>query len=123
VSTSRLHDGLGRLTRETNPLGVFEYSYVGTSRRLQTVSYPNGQDVAYAYYPAADDRQLQELHNRGIGGVTLSRFAYAHDDNGAISAWTQEVGGSSATRFDLGYDFANQLAAAALRTTIPHRRS
>jgi YD repeat-containing protein len=41
------YDTLGRVDREENALGTFTYTYDGVTRRLATVTYPNGQTSTY----------------------------------------------------------------------------
>ena len=107
---TRVFDSLGRLSSETNALGAFTYAYVGTTNRLDTVTYPNGQSTAYAYHPVQNDRRLQEIHHRLPGGATLSKFNYTYDSAQHVKLWTQQLGTNPAKAYDLGYDATDQLA-------------
>src|SRR4030095_3950154 len=42
------YDGLGRPSRQANPLGTFGYTYDGMTSRVSAVSYPNGQTTSYS---------------------------------------------------------------------------
>ena len=74
VPLTLTYDPLGRVEREVNALGTFDYTFDGVSGRLTTVTYPNNQTSAYTYYPAAQDHRLQMIHHRYPNGATLSRF-------------------------------------------------
>jgi hypothetical protein len=43
-----------------NPLGAFDYTYVGVTRRLAGMAGPNGLAAAFSYLPNGQDRRLQE---------------------------------------------------------------
>jgi YD repeat-containing protein len=117
VGTTYAYDALGRLTILGDPLGSFTRAYVGTTSRLASLTYPNGQQSTYAYHPNSGDKRLQEIHHRvSAGGTTLSRFSYTYDAIGNIKTWTQQYGAATNT-YDLGYDLADQLASAVYRDT------
>ncbi len=40
-------DSLGRLSSDANKLGTFNYSYIGVTNRLQTLTYPGGTTANY----------------------------------------------------------------------------
>jgi RHS repeat-associated protein len=119
VAESVVLDTLGRLQSVTNPLGSFNYSYVGVTDRLQTLSYPNGQTTEVSYFGANDDHRLQQILHKKAGGALLSRHAYTYEPSGNIKTWTQETDVSAAKTYDFEYDRADQLTAATLRTTDP----
>jgi RHS repeat-associated protein len=112
-------DALGRLTTLTNPLGNFTYAYDGVTRRPLSVTYPNGQQTTYAYFGNLGDRRLQEIWNKKPGGATLSKFDYTYDTAGNILTWRQQNEASPAQVYELGYDDADQLTAAILKSTDP----
>jgi RHS repeat-associated protein len=117
VGTTYAYDALGRLTILGDPLGSFTRAYVGTTSRLASLTYPNGQQSTYAYHPNSGDKRLQEIHHRvSAGGTTLSRFSDTYDAIGNIKTWTQQYGAATNT-YDLGYDLADQLASAVYRDT------
>jgi RHS repeat-associated protein len=120
VTSTWSYDVLHRLSSQGDPIGTFTYAYVGTTSRLQTLTYPNGQTSAYAYFPNSGDRRLQEIHHKtSAAGATLSRFTYAYDAAGNIKTWTQQYGAAAANAYDFAYDPADQLATALYRTTDP----
>jgi RHS repeat-associated protein len=112
-------DNLGRLTTLTNPLGAFVYTYEGVTGRPSSVSYPNGQQTTYAYLDNLGDHRLQEIHNRRPGGATLSKFNYTYDVAGNILTWKQQADSDPAKVYEFGYDQADQLTAAILKSTDP----
>jgi YD repeat-containing protein len=119
VAESVVFDTLGRLQSVTNPLGTFNYSYVGVTERLQSLSYPNGQTTELSYFPAGEDHRLQQILHRKPGGALLSRHAYTYEASGNIKTWTQETDVSAAKVYDFEYDQTDQLTAATLKTTDP----
>jgi RHS repeat-associated protein len=82
-------DAADRLTRLTNALGAFAHNWEAGSRRLSSVTYPNGQRSDYAYLDNAGDRLLQRIAHSLSGGAKLSEFTYAYDPAGRITQWTQ----------------------------------
>lgn len=127
-------DALGRVTQEGNALGTFGYAYDGTSGRVATVTYPNGQTSAYTYLPAAQDHRLQTIHHRLANTTTVSRFDpstalgvalslskgdYTYDAVGNLVTWQQQAGTAAPARWTYGYDRADQLTRAQQATTDP----
>ena len=112
-------DALGRPTQITNPLGNFTYAYDGVTERPLSVTYPNGQQTAYAYLNNLGDRRLQEIWNKKPGGATLSKFDYTYDAVGNILTWQQQTGSSADQVYQLGYDAADQLTSGILQSTDP----
>src|SRR4029077_2141418 len=92
ITSSRTYDSLGRISSVTNPLGVFAYGYVGVTSRLQNTSVPNGQSVAYSYFPNLGDKRLQTIQNNAVGSSILSKFDYTYDANGQITQLTRQLG-------------------------------
>ena len=116
---TQLFDSAGRLTSLTNALGSFSYTYDGVSGRPTTLTYPNGQTTTWAYYDNLGDHRLQEIHNKRPGGATLSKFNYTYDKVGNILTWQQQADSDPAKVYHLGYDHADQLTAAILKSTDP----
>jgi RHS repeat-associated protein len=124
-SQSRAFDTLGRLSSNTNKLGLFTYTYDGPTNRLLTLAYPGqgGTTAAtanYTYLDNSQDRRLQEIKNVTnvpSPGVLLSQFDYTYDDEGQIKTWTKNYPGMSPApqRYDLVYDNADQLTRAPLK--------
>jgi RHS repeat-associated protein len=121
VTTSWTYDALGRLTTLADPLGNFTYTYVGTTGRTNTVTYPNGQTTSYAYLPVNQDLRLQEIHHKKPGGTTLNKYDYTYDAVGDILTWAQQTDTNPAQTYTFEYDRADQLAAATLSAATPKR--
>jgi RHS repeat-associated protein len=110
------YDSLGRLSADANKLGTFNYSYVGVTNRLQTLTYPNGSTTNYTYFPNLQDKRLQQIKNQTSASVLLSQFDYTYDTRGQIQTWTKNYPGLNVPqRYDLGYDNADQLLTAPLK--------
>jgi RHS repeat-associated protein len=118
VSVTWTFDGLGRVTSEANVLGTFTYTYDGPTDRVATVTYPNGQTSAYAYFSNGGDRRLQTIHHRYPNSDTLSKFDYTYDAAGNILTWRQQAD-TSAVLWEYGYDRADQLLTAVKKSTDP----
>ena len=110
-------DALGRVTTEANVLGTFTYTYDGTTSRLATVAYPNGQTSTYSFLPAIQDHRLQTIHHKYPGGATLSKFDYTYDVVGNVSTWQQQADSDPAVSWTYGYDSADQLTSAIKQNT------
>lgn len=114
-TTSWTYDDMGRVSGVTNPLGSFIYAYVAPSygtARLDSVTYPNGQVTSYTWQGNSGDQRLQQIHNLTAGSATLSTFDYAYNAAGQITQWTQQADAATPTRYDFGYDNADQLKSA-----------
>jgi RHS repeat-associated protein len=110
------HDAIGRVTNVAGLLGGFAYAYDGATERLLSVDYPSGQRTEYAYHDNLRDRRLKEIHHRDASLATLSRFAYAYDVAGRITAWTQRLDAASPPRTNAwacAHDAAGQLTGVA----------
>ena len=110
------YDSLGRLSADANKLGTFNYSCVGVTDRLQTLTYPNGGTTSYTYFPNLQDKRLQAIKNQTSASVLLSQFDYTYDAEGELKTLTKNYPGlPTAQRYDLGYDNADQLLSAPLK--------
>jgi len=120
ASVSVAFDSLGRMTRASDAgFGTFDYSYSGTTLRLNGLVYPNGQTTTYSYLDNVGDRRLQEIHNKLAGGATLSRFSYTYDSMGDIRTWSQQMDGGPTKVYALGYDAVDQLTSAIISGLTP----
>jgi len=110
------YDSLGRMSADANKLGTFNYAYVGVTNRLQTLTYPNGSTVNYTYFDNLEDKHLKQIKNQTSASVLLSQFDYTYDDEGQIKTWTKNYPGlPTPQRYDLTYDYADQLTNAPLK--------
>lgn len=129
------YDALGRVISEVNNLcpqtpapTQFSYNYVGTTGRLASVDYPNGQRTLYDYWPAVtagqpgnSDFRLKQIANFGQGtdpATLLSRFDYTYDLAGNIATWGRKLGAAATEQtYTFGYDEADQLTRGILAET------
>lgn len=116
VASSMVYDALNRMTANNNALGTFNYSYVDQTKRLSSVTYPNGQKTTYTYFGKNDDFLVKQITNKTQGGTILSRFKYEYNNVDQITKWTQKTLGSE-KYFDLSYDQADELLAATQKKT------
>jgi YD repeat-containing protein len=113
------YDASGRISTVDNNLGLFDYTYLNptyVSSRIAQVEYPNGQVVNYDWDTNTGDFRLKQIENLSSTSAVLSKFNYTYNAVGNITQWKQQVGASAADRYDLGYDAADQLTAAVLKT-------
>jgi RHS repeat-associated protein len=113
------NDALGRLTTIGSSVGNFGYTYDGVSSRPLSLGYPNGQTTTHLYFGNAGDRRLQQIKHLAPGGATLTQFDYTYDALANIKSWRQQYGTSPAKLYELGYDSADQLTVATLKSTDP----
>ena len=121
-ATTYGYDSLGRLTQTTNALGAFTYTYVNQTGRLAGASYPNGQTVAYDYYPNVaatsgtgnGDQRLKQIAN-SRSGTLYSRFDYGYKVEGAINAWTKTLGTANPVDMGFTYDPIDRLTGATYK--------
>lgn len=112
-------DSLGRVVSETSLLGTFSVGYDGQTRRVATVTYPNGQTTSYTYWPHQQDRRPRTIHHKKADGSTLSRHDYVWDAVGNVTEWKQQAGESAPLVWEFAYDSADQLRRAVQRTIEP----
>jgi RHS repeat-associated protein len=121
-ATTYGYDSLGRLIQTTNALGAFTYSYVNQTGRLAGAIYPNGQTVAYDYYPNVaapsgtgnGDQRLKQIAN-SRSGTLYSRFDYGYKVDGAINAWTKTLGTANPVDMGFTYDPIDRLTGATYK--------
>src|SRR5579862_2910657 len=113
-SLSVAYDAIGRPTTVTNVLGAFTTSYVGNTRRIQSVAFPNGQTTQFSYLGNSGDKRLADISNYvgAIGSSILSKFDYTYDSLGDITQWTQQADSNAPTTWAYGYDQVSQLLNA-----------
>jgi RHS repeat-associated protein len=113
------YDVLGRIATQGGPLGNFSLTFDGTTTRPLTLSYPNGQTTHYTYFPNSNEHRLQEIRHLAPGGAILSKYNYTHDARSNVKTWTQQVGTSGAKVYEMGYDLADELTTATVKSTDP----
>jgi RHS repeat-associated protein len=121
VTTTWAYDALGRLTTLTDPIGSFTYGYAGTTGRVTSLGYPNGQTTSYAYLPVNQDLRVQTIQHKKPDASNLNRFDYTYDKVGNIATWAQQTDSGPAQTYTLEYDRADQLTAATLAAATPKR--
>lgn len=91
-ASSSTYDSLGRKGSNTNRLGAFNYSYVGVTGRLDSVTSATGPATSYTYFPNSADKRLQTINNTTASGTLLSKFDYVYDADGQITSLTRQLG-------------------------------
>lgn len=109
-----LFDDLSRVTRETNALGQFDYTFDGPTQRLATATAPNGMVSTFSYFPLPHDRVLQSITHTGPGNTPMSSFGYDYDVVGNITRWTQNRAPNIVTEWNLAMDASNQLTGVSV---------
>jgi RHS repeat-associated protein len=117
TGTEITYDALGRVSELEFPIGELDYTYVGHTGRVATVTYPNSQTSTYSYFNDQQDFRLQTIHHKNPSAATLSKFDYTYDDVGNILTWRQERAGSAAKIYTFAHDLADQLISAVLTDT------
>jgi len=85
-------------------------------------SYPNGQTVAYDYYPNVaattgtgnGDQRLKQIANSRSGSL-YSRFDYGYKVDGAINSWTKTLGPANPVEMAFSYDPIDRLTGATYK--------
>ncbi len=112
IGETRSFDSLGRLKTSVNPLGVFNYTYVGATNRIDTVAYPNRMVCRYNYYSLAGDFRLKDIIYTLPGNTQVSRHSYEYSVGGNVIRWTQVISQAGLNRsWRCGYDDADQLTS------------
>ena len=75
--TSYGYDALSRLQSITSAAGTFNYSYVGNTQLLQSLSMPNGTQTGYSYDGLERLTQVQSTFTGS--GANLSHYTYGYD--------------------------------------------
>jgi RHS repeat-associated protein len=114
VASTMNYDAAGRLISETNALGDFGYTYDGSSGRLRSQSFPNGQTTERSYGSIVQDLTLSRITHK-FGVTPISDFLYDRDiPRDRITSWSQQAGADTPSIFTLGYDDADQLLSATV---------
>jgi YD repeat-containing protein len=113
-SENREFDALGRLSKTTNALGVFQYAYQGSTEHLNSIQLPNGQKTVFTYFDAAQDFRLAGISNQKSDASVLSAFTYTYNADGSIKTWSQQTDVQTPRVYSFTYDDTNQLIGAVL---------
>lgn len=106
-------DAGGRVIREANALGTFDYAYDGPANRCISISYPNNQKTLFSYLDNIGDRRPERITNQKAANL-VSEFRYSYDGpTGRIITWSQNAQSESPVVFTLSYDAADQLTSAS----------
>ena len=117
VDSAITYDAAGRVVGATNALGTFAYGYDGSSDRVLSETFPNGQTEAMSYGGNLQDFMLQQI-SYAAGATPISQFVYGRDiPADRITAWSQQAGAQPPSIFNFGYDAANQLLSATVTNT------
>ena len=113
VGETLTYDALGRLVSAVNPLGTFGYSYVGPTRRLDTVTFPNSVTSVYGYQPLNGDFRLQSITHALPGNTPVGQHTYGYDAHDRLTSWSIQDGALPAVSFTAAYDNADRLTSFA----------
>jgi RHS repeat-associated protein len=114
VAETSTFDAGGRVINVTNALGAFNYAYDGSSLRLTSQTYPNGQTTEVAYGTNLQDQKLERITHKQ-GSTPISEFLYTRDlPANRITTWSQQVGTQTPSLSTFSYDSENQVTGAAV---------
>ena len=117
VAETATFDSGGRIESLSNRLGLFDYAYVGGTRRLASVTNDNGLKTEYSYLPNLQDQRLSRIRNLKPDGTTpISVFDYTYDAIGRIETWKQQFDSDAAgaQTWTMGYDNVDQLTSVVV---------
>jgi RHS repeat-associated protein len=114
VASALTFDAAGRVIGETNALGSFTYAYDGSSSRLVSETFPNGQTASQGYGNLLQDLTLQRITYQ-VGTAPISEFLYDRDiARRRIRTWSQQAGAQPPNAYTFGYDNADQLLSGTV---------
>jgi YD repeat-containing protein len=122
-----IFDSLGRIKKETNPLGAFNYTYDGQSERLMEVNNGQGYRSAFEYYPNVPavagtgngDRRLKTINHFRINTTLSAQHEFAYTPAGSVTQWLQRWASlSEGARYVLRHDASEQLIGATRHNAI-----
>lgn len=104
------YDALGRVSSQTNPLGAFNYEYLGSSH-LPTSVAGGAVTSALTYDPLPAPTRLSTITN-STAGSTLDSFGYSYNPVGTIASWSGEYSlGRAQGTSQAGYDKLDRLTS------------
>jgi RHS repeat-associated protein len=113
-------DSLERLSTITNSLGIFTMHYDGTTGRVLSIEYPNGQKTFYEYDNNIGIRRLKQIRYENSNENTISRFDYTYDSIGNIESFSikrPHISSAPNQKYYFGYDAVDQIKSAELINT------
>jgi RHS repeat-associated protein len=107
-------DAAGRVTSAANALGMFNYTYDGSSFRETSQICSNGLTTERSYAGNLQDLRLHRITHRN-GSTPISEFIYGRDvPTGQITSWSQQSDAQVPSIYSFGYDAADQLTSATV---------
>ncbi len=107
------YDALGRVGPVVNPLGTFNYAYVGATARLDNVARSGGLTTTFGYQPLAQDFALAGITTRRPDNSVVGAQAYVQDHlRGLITDWDQTAPDGSVAQWDYRYTEGDELETA-----------
>jgi RHS repeat-associated protein len=107
-------DTRSRVEQVVNDLGLFDYTFVGQSNRVDSMNYPNGMRGEYTYMDAKGDHRLWQIRHLSSDIVpeVISQFDYTYRQDRNIATWTTVQNGASPQQWTFDYDAAQRLTSA-----------
>ncbi len=121
LAQTQTYDSQDRLSSWENSLGTFTATYAGSSNRMATLSYPNGQGAVFSYLGGTQDFRLSQVVWGSTGnGPNLSQFGYSYDaaHQQVVGLSWFDINSPTGRFFNFTYDPAQQLTARQ-QTTNP----
>jgi RHS repeat-associated protein len=107
------YDALGRVGPVIDPLGTFNYSYVGATGRLDNISRSGGLTTTFGYQPLAQDFALASITSRRPDNSVVGAQSYVQDQlRGLITGWDQTAPDGSVAQWDYHYTDGDELETA-----------
>ena len=120
VATFFTFNAAGQIVAETNTLGLFSCAYDGSSERILSETFPNGQTTGRTYGTLLQDFALQRLTHLA-GAMPVSEFIYGWDiPADRITSWSQQIGAQSPSFYAFAYDAVNQLLSGLVTNAGLH---
>jgi RHS repeat-associated protein len=92
---------------------------------LASLSYPNGLQTNFGYYPniaggggGNGDNRLESISNLSASAANISTYSYTYELTGAILTWSTQLDSAAAQTASFQYDSAQELIGASLPTTV-----
>ncbi|HEY3822479.1 MAG TPA: RHS repeat-associated core domain-containing protein [Polyangiaceae bacterium] len=112
VSELWTYDALGRVTTDGNDLGVFAYTYDDPTPRIKSRTSSAGPQLEASYYPAEQEKLLQEIGYTARNGASVAQYTYQYDSNQNVTQFAESYPQTGTTATAYAYDTYNQLLSA-----------